>query len=214
MIELSWLRRVDKVQRRARVPLDLVVVGSLYFAFRSVPSHWPPKMERVNPPRFRWTRWKISLLSGLVLSGLLILTTWHVTRSNALLEARRAYIQGNLVLCLQNALDYLNRQPWSSEAALLAARCLSQLDYAVEAEPYFERAGHLTLNDLQIRAYGLARGSRAEQAIPVYNEIASAYRELGRPTDAAGLQETVRRLREKPARSSPVANSPWPRYAL
>jgi hypothetical protein len=167
-------------------------------------------MERANRSRFRLTRWKISL----VLGGLLILTAWHVTRSNALLEARRAYNQGNLVLSLQNALDFLNRQPWSSEAALLAARCLSRLDYAVEAEPYFERAGHLTLNDLQIRAYGLARGSRPEQAIPVYNEIASASRGLGRPAEAAGLQESTRRLREKPPISSPLASSPWPRYAL
>ena len=107
--------------------------------------------------------------------GLLILTAWNVTRSDALPEARRAYIRGDLALCLHSALDHLGRQPWSSEAALLAARCLSRLDYANEAEPYFRRAGHLALNDLQIRAYGLARGPHPERAIPVYNEILATW---------------------------------------
>ena len=159
-------------------------------------------------------RWKNRLLSVLVLVGLLILTTWNVTRSSSLLDARRAEVRGDFVHCLQSALDHLNRQPWSGEAALLAARCLSRLDYAAEAEPYFERAGHLSLNDLQIRANGLARGSHPEQAIPVYNEIALAYRELGQPAKAADLQETIMQLRKKPAVSSPVAKSQWPRYAL
>lgn len=53
----------------------------------------------------------------------------------------------------------------------MAARCLSRLDYADLAEPYFRRAGKLEQNDLQIRAYGLVRGPHAENAIPVYDEI-------------------------------------------
>jgi tetratricopeptide (TPR) repeat protein len=110
---------------------------------------------------------------GVVLSviGLLILTAWNVTRSGVVLDARRAYTRGDLVLCLERALDHLDRQPWSREAALLAGRSLSRLDYADEAEPYFRRAGRLTQNDTQIRAYGLVRGPHAERAIPVYNEL-------------------------------------------
>jgi tetratricopeptide (TPR) repeat protein len=53
----------------------------------------------------------------------------------------------------------------------LAARCLSRLDYAEDAEPYYLRAGQLELNDAQVRAYGLARGPHPEHAIPAYNEI-------------------------------------------
>jgi len=94
-----------------------------------------------------------------------------MTRSVALPEASRAYVRGDLALCLQHALDHLDRRPWSREAALWAARCLSRLDYSGEAEPYFQRAGRLTLNDSQIRAYGLVRGPHSERAIPIYDEI-------------------------------------------
>jgi tetratricopeptide (TPR) repeat protein len=68
-------------------------------------------------------------------------------------------------------LEHLDKQPWSGEAALLAAKCLSGLNYALEAEPYYRRAGRLELNDLQIRAFGLALGPRPELAVPAYNEI-------------------------------------------
>ena len=54
---------------------------------------------------------------------------------------------------------------------LLAARSFSRLDYADQAEPYFRRAGHLAQSDLQVRAYGLARGPHPERAIPAFNEI-------------------------------------------
>jgi len=112
---------------------------------------------------------------GLLLLGLLLLTTWNLTRSAGLPEARRAYVRGDLALCLQHALDHLERQPWSNEAALLAARCLSRLDYAGEAEPYFRRAGRLALSDMQIRAYGLVRGPHPERAIPAYKEILASW---------------------------------------
>jgi tetratricopeptide (TPR) repeat protein len=109
------------------------------------------------------------LVLGLI--GMLVLTAWNLTRSDAISQARRAYTRGDLVVCLERALDHLDRQPWSGEAALLAARCLSRLDHAESAEPYFRRAGRLSQNDMQIRAYGLVRGPHAERAIPVYDEI-------------------------------------------
>jgi tetratricopeptide (TPR) repeat protein len=105
------------------------------------------------------------------LIGLLILTAWNVTRSVALAQATQAYSRGELALCLGHALDHLQRQPWSRAAALGAARCLSRLDYSEQAEAYFRRAGHLTLADQQLRAYGLARGPHPELAITAYNEI-------------------------------------------
>src|SRR5262249_23205349 len=106
-----------------------------------------------------------------ILIALSVVTAWNVTRSEALAEAERAYARVELVDCLQHALDYLERRPWSRDAALLAARCLSRLDSADQAEPYFGRAGRLSLQDQQIRAYGLVRGAHPERAIPAYREI-------------------------------------------
>jgi tetratricopeptide (TPR) repeat protein len=106
-----------------------------------------------------------------VLVALSAATVWNVTRSHALVAARRAYTRGDLVICLQHSLDHLRRQPWSREAALLAAHCLNRLDYAEPAETYYHRAGDLSVNDLQIRAYGLVRGPHPERAIRVFHEI-------------------------------------------
>src|SRR5260370_35092107 len=114
---------------------------------------------------------RATFIFALVLIGLLFLTAWNVTRSDELLEARRAHIPGDLARCLEHALGYLGRQPGSREAALLSAHCLSRLDYAEDAEPDYRRAGKLELNDAQVRAYGLARGPHPEHSIPAYNEI-------------------------------------------
>jgi tetratricopeptide (TPR) repeat protein len=105
------------------------------------------------------------------LGGLVALTAWNVTRSTGLSEAGRAYAQGDLTGCLQHALDHLKRRPWSRQAYLLAARCLSRLDYAEAAEPYYKRAGDLDLNDLQTRAYALVRGNHRHLAIQAYKQI-------------------------------------------
>jgi tetratricopeptide (TPR) repeat protein len=109
------------------------------------------------------------LVSALI--GVAGLTGWNLTRSAALGESQRAYARGDLVSCLQRALDHLQRLPWSRDAALLAANCLSRLDYSEEAEAYYRRAGRLSLGDLHIRAYGMARGPHPERAIGAYQEI-------------------------------------------
>ena len=103
--------------------------------------------------------------------GLLSVTAWNLTRSSAIPEAHRAYSRGELAVGLARSLDHLDRQPWSAEAAQVAANCLSRLDYAGLAERFYRRAGTLELNDLQIRAFGLALGPRPELAIPAYKEI-------------------------------------------
>lgn len=111
----------------------------------------------------------LPLLSTLV--ALSILTGWNLTRSAALAEAERAYARVDLLGCLEHALDHLERRPWSRDAALLAARCLSRLDFSEQAEPYYRRAGRLSLQDQQTRAYGLVRGPHPERSIPVFDEI-------------------------------------------
>jgi tetratricopeptide (TPR) repeat protein len=104
-------------------------------------------------------------------TGLLAFTVWNVTYSAAVEDAARAYSSGDLTQALRYSLDHLSVRPWSREAAVIAANCLSRLDYAEHAEPYYRRAGALSLNDRQIRGFGLARGPRPERAIPVYDEI-------------------------------------------
>jgi tetratricopeptide (TPR) repeat protein len=116
-------------------------------------------------------RWRTALAWATVVLALAGLSAWNLTMSSALDLARVAYARDDLNHSLQLALDHLERRPWSREAALLAARSYSRLDYAVEAEPFFERAGRLTLGDLQLRAYGLARSPHPERAVPAYNQI-------------------------------------------
>jgi tetratricopeptide (TPR) repeat protein len=125
--------------------------------------------DQIRAGRFRRRRRGVYLVSLAV--SLLALTAWNLTRSGAILAARQAYSKQDFAGALASALEHLDKQPWSSEAALLAANCLSRLNYANEAERYYRRAGRLELNDLQIRAFGLALGPRPELAIPAYKEI-------------------------------------------
>ncbi len=53
-------------------------------------------------------------------------------------------MRGELTSCLRDSLDHLGRRPWSRDAALLSAQCLSRLDFAADAEPYYRRAGRWT----------------------------------------------------------------------
>jgi tetratricopeptide (TPR) repeat protein len=124
-----------------------------------------------------------SILLVAILVGLLILTGWNVTRSSALERARGAYARGDLLIALGASLDHLVWQPWSRDARLVAALCLSRLDRADEAEPYYRQAGSLTLADLQIRAYGHVRGNHREQAIRAYEEILNRW-----PTNVLALR--------------------------
>jgi tetratricopeptide (TPR) repeat protein len=128
-------------------------------------------MEKTDIVRARARRWGWAVAAVSSLVGASAFTGWNLTRSAALDEARRAYAHGDLVSCLQRSLDHLQRRPWSRDAALLAANCLSRLDYSEEAEAYYRRARRLSLDELQIRAYGLARGPHPERAIPAYQEI-------------------------------------------
>jgi tetratricopeptide (TPR) repeat protein len=120
-----------------------------------------------------FSHWQAGMFLGslILLTGLLGLTAWNVTRSEALTQARGLYARADLTTCLRCSLDHLERRPWSTEAALLAARCLSRLDFADAAEPYYERAGELELNDLQTRAFGLVRGNHRQRAIQAYEQI-------------------------------------------
>jgi tetratricopeptide (TPR) repeat protein len=125
-----------------------------------------------------------ALRAGLaLLAGLIALTAWNLTRSDALARAHRSYALGDPAPCLQRSLDHLERRPWSRDAALLAALCLSRLDEPDAAEPYYRRAGRLDRNDLHTRAFGLVRGNQRQRAIEAYEEILARW-----PDDVTALR--------------------------
>jgi tetratricopeptide (TPR) repeat protein len=119
----------------------------------------------------RSRRWRRRVVFLLLPVFALVLTAWNVTRSDAIVAARQAYFREDFAVGLARALEHLDKQPWSHEAALIAANCLSRLDYSAEAAPYYRLAGRLELSDLQVRAFYLARGPRPELAIPAFDEI-------------------------------------------
>jgi tetratricopeptide (TPR) repeat protein len=132
-----------------------------------------------------------------------------MTRSSELLQARQAYARGELAGCLQHALDHLHRQPWNRETKLLAARCLSQLDYANAAEPYYQRAGALDLNDSQIRAFGLVRGNHRQRAIQAYEEILTRWPDnVTALRRLAAVQLTENNIPQLEALADRLINSP------
>lgn len=119
------------------------------------------------------------LASGLFM-GLVILTGWNLSRTDALAEAVRSYPPsdrediGALRLSLRRAMDHLAYRPRDPRAALLAARCLSRLHYDALADPYFEMADKsepLGLNDLRARAECLTNARQLEKAISVEEAI-------------------------------------------
>ena len=106
-----------------------------------------------------------------VLAGLFWLTYTNATSSRPLGEAVDAEARGDFVAALRAAIEHLDRRPWGREAARIAARCLSRLDFADDAEPYYRRGGDLTVADLQYRAYGLTRANLRERALEAYDDV-------------------------------------------
>ena len=106
-----------------------------------------------------------------LLAGLAWLTYGNATGSRALGEAEAAEVRGDFTTALRAAMDHLDRRPWSREASRIAARCLSRLDFAEEAEPYYRRGGDLAISDLRYRAYGLTRANLRERALDAFDDV-------------------------------------------
>ncbi len=123
------------------------------------------------------------VLGSALLLALAAGTYWNATRSPALSRAVAAESKSQFADALQAALEHLDSRPWSRDAARIAARCLSRLDFVDQAEPYYRKAGALTPEDRHYRAYGLVRSNRREPAVAAYREIL----ELD-PTDATALK--------------------------
>jgi len=135
------------------------------------------------PARVGWRRRRlVAIGSGLIATGLLAAFAWSEFYPRALAEADTAYRRNNLGTTLNIAKGHLARRPYSRYAALLAARSLSRLGRPDQAEPYYQRAGSLDLEDRHIRAYALVVNNRREPAIEAYREILAS-----RPDDALAL---------------------------
>ncbi len=110
-----------------------------------------------------------------VLLGLLALTAWNLTRSDALARALaeepRAIEPSARAQTLRLALEHLERRPWSRDAARLAGRCLSRLDEPDAAEAYYRRGAPLGRDDLAVRAYAIVRANRRDDAVAAYREL-------------------------------------------
>jgi tetratricopeptide (TPR) repeat protein len=119
---------------------------------------------------------------------------------------------------LRRALDHLDSHPVDVEAARLAALALSQLDFAVQAESYYQIArarAQLSLDDLHVRALGLARANRREQAIAAYQEILERWKD-----DPLALQRLAAiyysrsQYHQTLLVASRLAESPDPKWAV
>ena len=138
------------------------------FPFRARRSLATMDQTRRSRPSAR--NWKTELALVAVILGLMICLAWNLTRTDAIAAAHRA-ISGANWFSRSNSPSTIAIDDRGAERRRVAAHCLSRLDYAEEAEPYFQRAGRLELNDQQIRAYGLARSRYPERAIQAYTEI-------------------------------------------
>lgn len=124
-----------------------------------------------------------TLAGAALLLGLLGLTYSQASHSPSLSRSRDSEDRGNYVSATTHALEHLERRPWSRDAALIAARSLSRLDFAEQAEPYYQRVGELSYEDRHYRAYGLVRANLRERAIRAYEDILAQY-----PDDVTALQ--------------------------
>jgi tetratricopeptide (TPR) repeat protein len=131
----------------------------------------PASAPRRHAPRRRRRPSGRTLAALALLAGLLGLTAWNVSWSDALPEARAAYARTQYPQALRRALDHLDRRPWSREAHKLAALSLSRMDYGDGAEPHYRKAGPLDRREALVRAYGLVRANRRKEAIAAYKAI-------------------------------------------
>jgi tetratricopeptide (TPR) repeat protein len=94
-----------------------------------------------------------------------------------------AYERRDLGVALRAARAHLERWPGDRRAALMAARCLTRLGSARQAEPFYDQARPLGLDDLHARAYSLVRADEPERAAWVYEELLAR-----RPDDVLALK--------------------------
>ena len=143
----------------------------------------------------RRRRW-VAIAAGLIAAGTLVAFAWSEFYPKALAEADAAYRRNDLETTLRLAKGHLASRPFSRYAALLAARSLSRLSLPDEAEPYYQQAGSLDIEDRHIRAFALLVNNRRDPAIQAYREILAS-----RPDDVLALSRMAAVL---------ISESRWP----
>ncbi len=159
------------------------------------PQAFPQQNDDRSPPASAKPRggpwWRVGRLvvRGLILVVLLTLTGWNLVRSEALGAAEAAYEHHDYVAALRLAKDHLAVRPWSRSAERIIALCLSRLDYAAQAEPYYRKLGPLDHDDWHVRAYGLVRANQRQQAEQEYRKILEQW-----PDDPRALRRLAAEL--------------------
>jgi tetratricopeptide (TPR) repeat protein len=142
------------------------------------------------------------LPQGLTLVGILGLTLWHARHSTALREAEAAEAQGDDGTALHRALNELDRFPSDRRAALVTARCLSRLNFAEQAEPYYQRVGPLASKDLRLRIDALVRlglALLAQDRLDEARGVAERLARIAEGTEAAdALAGEIHHERDEP----------------
>jgi len=139
------------------------------------------KVPSLSAVRGLASRWLAALA---VLSAL---TAWNWGRDPVIAEAERALTAGDPLAAARLGYDALTRHPDDPRALRAAARGLSLLAYAREAEPLYERArgaGGLGPDDLKGRASGWMRANGRERALAAYREALGS-----RPGDVETMQQ-------------------------
>ncbi|WP_435009074.1 tetratricopeptide repeat protein [Tundrisphaera lichenicola] len=135
-------------------------------------SGGPTREASPEPRRTSRHRGLVGTIVGVALLAVLCWLTYaNATGSKSLDEAVAAESRGDFPTALRASMEHLERRPWSPEAHRVAARCLSRLDFAEQAEAYYRRAWGLTASDLLYRAYGLTRQNLRERALEAFDEV-------------------------------------------
>jgi tetratricopeptide (TPR) repeat protein len=106
-----------------------------------------------------------------VLVGLLGLAVHQQSRNDALVAAREAFALHLDRAALAASLVYLDHHPNDPEANRIAASSLSKLAYARRAEPYYGRAGRLTGDEQNARAFALFRAHELDAAEAISRQV-------------------------------------------
>ncbi len=123
-------------------------------------------------PVVKKRRWlAVLLLCGVLIGLLAAAIAWSEYHPLAMAQAEAAYRHNELDKALRMAHAHLDRRPYGRAAAILVARCLSRLGRPKEAEPYYQKASPLGLEDRHIRAYAFVLSNARDPAILAYQEI-------------------------------------------
>ena len=142
-----------------------------------------PRPERQPRPRLGRRRSIRVGAWGVAFSLLLGPAAWFATRFDPVGRVAADFDRHRYRSALRSAHDYLRWSPNDRRASLMAARCLTRLGRAAEAEDHYRKAGPLEIDDAQARAFGLVILDQPLHAADAYEELLER-----RPDDVLALK--------------------------